>query len=114
MIESYSFGKMVINRQEYTQDLMILPDGTVLDHWWREVGHILSIRDLSPIVDSAPALLLVGTGMPGMMKPAASLVQDLHAKGIDLKIMPTQDAVAEFNRLKAEGTPFAACFHLTC
>lgn len=105
---------MVINGREYTKDLMILPDATVLDDWWRKSGHILSIGDLAPIVEPSPSLLLVGTGMPGLMKPDRSLVDDLGEKGIKVKIMPTRDAVAEFNRLEAQNSPCAACFHLTC
>jgi len=34
MIESYSFGQMVIDGQEYTSDLIIFPD-RINSSWWR-------------------------------------------------------------------------------
>lgn len=114
MIESYTFGKMVIDGREYTQDLMILPDGTVLDHWWRESGHVLSIRDLTPIIESSPAILIVGCGRYGMMKPDTSLLDELQRMEIQAKVMPTTEAVNAFNDTIRQGIPCAACFHLTC
>ena len=114
MIESYTFGNMRIDGREYTKDLVILPDGTVLDHWWRESGHVLSVGDLMTVIDSSPSLLIVGTGSPGLMRPDASLLDDLQSRGITAKVMPTAEAVTEFNLLAARESPCAGCFHLTC
>ena len=114
MIESYTFGKMQIEGREYTKDLVILPDGAVLDHWWRKSGHVLSVGDLVTVIDSSPSLLIVGTGSPGLMRPDASLLDDLQSREITAKVMPTAEAVTEFNLLAARGGACAGCFHLTC
>lgn len=97
MIELYTFGKMLIDGREYRQDLMILPNGTVIDQWWRKSGHVLSIHDLDPIIESSPAILIVGSGQYGMMKPDTSLLDQLRRMGIQTRIMPTEEAVRTFN-----------------
>ncbi len=114
MIDSYSFGSIVVEGEEFRKDIMILPDRTVIHPWWRKSGHALEMSDIEPIVDSRPSLLIVGTGSPGLMQPDPTLTAELQAKGIATQVMPTPDAVAEFNNLVSQNKPCAACFHLTC
>ena len=61
-IEKYSFGSITINGKEYTKDVIIFPD-KVLSPWWREEGHSLSLKDLKDVIESAPNLLIIGTGL---------------------------------------------------
>jgi hypothetical protein len=39
-IDSYKFGRIVIDGQAYSRDVIILPDRVIRD-WWRDSGHIL-------------------------------------------------------------------------
>ena len=114
MIESYSFGRMVIDGRELRKDLMILPDGTVDHPWWRRAGHSLCMDDIGPIIDASPDVLVVGTGRPGLMSPEPDLCAQLEAKGITVKVVSTSKAADEFNRLSGTDKQVAACFHLTC
>ena len=114
MITGYSFGRMEIGGEVYTKDLMILPDGTILHPWWRDSGHRLTLADIEPVLQSSPAVLVVGTGDPGLMTPEPGLIQELEGRGIEVDVLPTARAVDRFNRLTAEGRPCAGCFHLTC
>ncbi len=114
MITKYSFGRMEIDGEVYTKDLMILPNGTVRHPWWRRSGHRLSPADIEPILASSPGVVVVGTGDPGLMTPESGLIQELEVRGIEVAVLPTVRAVDRFNRLSAGGRPCAGCFHLTC
>ncbi len=114
MIESYSFGKMVIDGREYTKDLMILPNGEVVSPWWRKTGHELVASDIEVLVEARPGILVVGTGSPGMMKPDPCLRSALEASGTTMVAMPTKQAASEYNSLREQGENVGACFHLTC
>lgn len=114
IIESYSFGQMIIDGLEYGKDLMILPDGEIVCPWWRKTGHELILVDIEVIVTAKPSILVIGTGSSGLMRPATGLSTILKAKGIGTVILPTKQAANEYNSLKAKESKVAACFHLTC
>ncbi len=61
MIDSFSFGTMVIDGKPYTSDLIIFPDGRVQDAWWRARGHVLSANDIADLVDKKPKIIIAGT-----------------------------------------------------
>lgn len=112
-IDAYAFGRMQINGKTYTTDLFILPGGRVREHWWRRRGHAVGMADLVPVLSARPAVLVIGTGASGMMRPDPGLSADLASEGIRLVAIPSADAVRHFNALPPE-TRVAAAFHLTC
>jgi len=67
MIESYDFGRIVVNGRKFTSDVIIFPD-RINGNWWRREGDILSIDDVKKIVEGKPEVLIVGTGNSGLMK----------------------------------------------
>jgi len=73
IIETTSFGLIVIDGKKYTTDLIIYPDGRVKDSWWRKSGHRLSIDDIGELVASAPEVIVIGTGVNGLMEPVGGL-----------------------------------------
>lgn len=113
-IDGCAFGRMTINGRIYTRDLMIFPDGQIMDGWWRKRGHRFSAIDVHPLVDAHPDIIVAGTGINGMAHIAETLEVLLSQKGIDLQAMKTQGAVSTFNRLAEAGKHVAGCFHLTC
>lgn len=110
MIEHYSFGKIIIDGQTYTSDVIILED-TILDDWWRDQGHVLNPQDLQKVYEKSPDTLVVGTGAYGRMKVPEKTRSDIENKGINLIVEKTEDAVQTFNELQGSR---AAAFHLTC
>jgi hypothetical protein len=109
MIEHYSFGKIIINGQTYTSDVIILGD-TILD-WWRDQGHVLNPQDLQKVYEKSPDTLVVGTGAYGRMKVPEKTRSHTEGKGITIIVEKTEDAVKTFNELKGSK---AAALHLTC
>jgi hypothetical protein len=114
MITRYSFGVMEIDGAVCREDVMILPDGSVLQPWWRASGHVVTVADIEPVLAASPAALVVGTGSPSRMRPGADFERAVATRGIKATILPTKQAVEEFNRMTARGESCAGCFHLTC
>jgi hypothetical protein len=113
MIESFSFGNIVVNGITYTNDIKII-QGKVIPSWWRKKGHQVSIDDIQDIIDAGPDILVLGKGKPGMMKSTPSLCEFLKQKDIDLIEEKTSKAIKTFNRLFKQGKNVCAGFHLTC
>jgi len=66
-IEAYSFGKIVIDKEQFQSDVIIYPD-RVDDKWWRQEGHNLIISDLPFLPEHQPKILIIGQGKFGFMK----------------------------------------------
>ncbi|SFM94810.1 Mth938-like domain-containing protein [Thermodesulforhabdus norvegica] len=113
MIEDYGFGHMVINGRKYTADLKIISDRVISD-WWRREGHRLHIDDITDIIDARPEVVVLGTGAFGFMKVPSEVVDFLEARGIEVVVEKTKEAVKRFNGLKEAGRLVAGAFHLTC
>lgn len=113
MIDSYSFGKIVIDGVEYSSDLKIIK-GKVIPNWLRKSGHRVEIGDVEDIFKEKPGILVLGKGKPGLMKPAESFKKKIKENGIELIVEGTSKAIRTYNRLYREGRDVAAGFHLTC
>ncbi len=111
-IEQYEFGKMVVDGQAHSRDLIVYPD-RVQGGWWREEGHRLGLADLSEVVEARPEVLVVGQGAYGRMQVPDEVRQRIEAQGIELQIAPTREAVDLYARLTGTRRVVGA-FHLTC
>jgi len=112
-IDSYQFGKIVIDGTAYNSDCLILGN-SVQANWRRKQGHLLSVEDVQPMIKAKPAILVVGCGASGMMKFSEDIGQLLQEHGIELFKANTNKAVAKFNELAEKGENVAAALHLTC
>jgi hypothetical protein len=110
-IDDYRFGHIVIDGEERTRDVIILPDRVVPD-WWRRDGHSLVVSDLDHVIDELPERLLIGSGAYGRMKPSSTALEALERRGIDVEVLETAEAVKRYRRLDPRRT--AAALHLTC
>jgi hypothetical protein len=110
-IERYSFGRVTVEGREETRDVIVLPE-RVVSGWWRKDGHGLVLEDLADVLDELPERLLVGTGAYGQMHPDPQTLEALQARGIEVEVLPTENAVARYGELDPRST--AAALHLTC
>jgi hypothetical protein len=111
-VESYAFGRMVVDGEKHTNDLILLPD-RVEGNWWRNEGHRLSADDLDPVFDAEPDVLVVGTGANGVMDVPRETREAITDAGIELRIAKTGEAWRTYNDLQDERRA-AGAFHLTC
>ncbi len=113
-IDDYRHGRMVIDGDTETKDLIITAEG-IHRHWWRNEGHVLAPDDLDTVWHQKPRLLVVGTGSTGRMRADASLAAEAARRGVMIEMMPTAQAAERFNELVGEGAAdVAGAFHLTC
>ncbi len=110
-IDDYSFGRIVVDGEEETFDVIVLPR-RVVRNWWRLEGHRLVLEDLADVLDELPERLVVGTGAYGRMVPDSDALERLRARGVAVEALPTGDAVRRYRELDPERT--AAALHLTC
>jgi hypothetical protein len=112
-IDSYQFGKIVIDGVDYSSDCIILGN-SVQANWWRKQGHLLSAEDLQPIIAAKPTVLIVGCGASGLMNISDEARHVLLEEDIQLEAVDTAKAVERFNELSKTGVNIAAALHLTC
>ena len=84
-IESYSFGKIVIQGKVFTSDVIIYPGG-VDAAWWRKEGHLLQVEDLAEALRTKPGVLVIGTGYFGVMRVPRETIERISTLGIDVKM----------------------------
>jgi hypothetical protein len=111
MIESFSFGQIVIDERAYQNDVIIYPDH-VREEWWRGEGHVLNKEDVEEIVACKPDILLIGTGYGGLKVPAET-ARHIESKGIQLIVEKTEKICERYNELSPSQKVIAA-LHLTC
>jgi hypothetical protein len=112
LIESYSFGRIVIDGKIFTSDVIIYPD-KVDDSWWRKRRHILQKEDLIEVVKCNPEILIVGTGANGLMIIPDETKKFVKSKGIELISKETREACDVYNGLKGS-RKIVAALHITC
>ena len=110
-IEGYSFGRVTVDGEEHTKDLIVLP-GRVVGNWWRRDGHSLVMEDLDEVLEDLPPTLVVGSGANQRMKPQPETIQKLKARGVEVHVLPTDQAVRRYSELDPASS--AAALHLTC
>jgi hypothetical protein len=112
-IDSYQFGRIVIDGVAYNSDCLIV-SGSVKANWWRRQGHSLSIKDLQVVIEAKPEVLVVGCGSSGMMVVPQETREVLKQQGIQVEVYNTSEAAQRFNELSQAGTNVALALHLTC
>jgi len=110
-LEDYRFGRVTVDGQEHSRDLIVLPD-RVVPNWWRREGHSLTMEDLDAVLDELPARLVLGIGAYGRLQPNPAAIAELERRGISVECMPTAAAVQRYRELDEHDT--AAALHLTC
>lgn len=110
-IEQYSFGHIIVDGEEQTRDVIVLPDRVLAD-WWRADGHRLVLADLDDVIEELPERLLVGTGAHGQLRPDPEALEQLRRRGVEVEALPTDEAVLRYGQLDPRRT--AAALHLTC
>jgi len=112
MIDSYEFGRIVVDGRAFNSDVIIYPEKVKSD-WWRKEGHQLGNDDLEDVLDQRPEVIVVGTGNPGIMKVLPETEKLIKSQKIELIIQPTEEACRTYNRLSS-GRKVIAMLHLTC
>ena len=111
-IDSYDFGRIVIDGKTYNSDLILFED-RIRSNWWRKSGHRLIPEDIKGILEDKPEILIVGTGAFGHMVVSEETKEVLRENNIGLIAQKTKEACKTYSKLSKEKKVVAA-FHLTC
>ncbi|NXD24439.1 AAMDC protein, partial [Spelaeornis formosus] len=140
-IASLSWGQMKVKGCSTTyKDCKVWPGGSRT--WdWRETGTNVSLlfttlhlkqdsengpensvehspgvqpADLEEVVKKGVKTLVIGRGMSEALQVPASTVDYLKKNGIEVLVLQTEKAVAEYNALAAQGVRVGGLFHSTC
>lgn len=113
MIDSYSFGQIVVDGKRYTNDIIIFPH-RIKGNWWRKIGHRIDIEDLKEVFQERPEILVVGTGYFGFVKVPVEVKEHVNRNGIKLITQSTKEACNTFNSILKSGKKVVAALHLAC
>ena len=113
MIESFSFGNIVVDGVTYQHDIKIIHDH-VVPQWWRKSGHRVDIEDVADLLAAKPETIVLGKGLPGLMSSSKVLKILLADQGIRLIEQKTALAIRTYNQILQEGHDVAGGFHLGC
>jgi hypothetical protein len=113
MIEHYEFGRITIDGEGHTSDVIIWPEG-VDDTWWRVEGHSLCQEDLVPVLDKKPDVVVIGTGTAGVMEVPPEIVRYMKMRCREVHVLRTDQACEVYNKLAGSERRVVAALHLTC
>ena len=99
-----------VNELELRSSFFVTPDELVAD-WPARAAQELQPEDMAPLLDRAPAVVLLGTGGRLRFPPAAVLAACL-TRGIGIEVMDNAAAARTFNLLANEGRRVLAAFLL--
>lgn len=108
-ISHYEFGSYIIDGKRYERDIKII-DGRITS--WH--NHHLALDDVEDAVKSHPEIIIIGTGMHGVLEVTDEIRDYIESRGIELVIVKTKEACSEFNSLTLHGKKVAAILHGTC
>lgn len=111
-IESYDFGRIVIDGKTYTSDVILTTEGVKPD-WWRREGHSLCPEDLKDVLTVQVEVVIIGCGAHGILQVPRDTRRWLSETGRELVALPTQAACDRYNELAGSAKVIAA-LHLTC
>jgi len=112
IIDSYQLGLISVNGKKYASDVIIFPD-RVKDDWWRKSSHQLCLEDIAEVIAKNPEVLIVGTGVSGLVEVLPEVRQAVDARGIKLIAQTTDQACHTYNQL-CQSRRVVAALHLTC
>ena len=112
-IDSYSFGRIVIDGRAYTSDVIIYRD-RVDASWWRKEGHRLHPADIIDALNAHPDILIIGTGYEGVMAVPKEVLAYIASQGAEARVEKTAKAVELYNALQGKKDHVIAALHITC
>ncbi len=112
-IDYYSFGIICVDGTKYSSDIILYPDGSINNSWWRQEGHNLHINDLDRTARMQPEIVVIGSGANNMMKIEKRTMDYLENICSRIIVDKTEKAVKIYNKLSPSHA-VTGLFHLFC
>ncbi len=120
LLESTGFGWLIAKGTRYDHDLMITSDARLLPrpkHLSKKYGGwhtVLGPEEIEPVLAGNPEILLIGCGQFSLLPIRDETRTLAAARGVQIEIASTPDALTRYEWLVAEGKRVAAILHITC
>ena len=109
IINSTSFRSITVDNKVFPHDIWIFVNGSIKE---RNMNHEFTIEEFEIITKDNPDVLIIGTGMYGVVKIKEEVIKKAKEKKIELIIDKTPVAIKKFNEIKDRKV--AAAMHTTC
>lgn len=117
-IDSVGWGNIIVNGQRYHEVLISGQNVESRDdeRLENELGtdHAIGDWEIEKLLTGQPEIIIVGTGVAGVLKVSEKVKEKLVAGGAEVKVLLTPQAVSEFNRLVSDGKRVNVLIHTTC
>jgi hypothetical protein len=115
-ITSFSWGQVDVESLGSFKDVKLFPGGGRA--WdWGETGTEhdpgVQLSDVEELLEHGAEVVVLTQGVLGQLKIMPETIAALEARGIDVHVMKTKEAVMEYNRL-AQTRPVGCLLHSTC
>lgn len=110
-IKAYAPGEIQVNENSYTHSLIISAE-TLITDWRPQSLTDLKVLDWQIIIDLAPEVVLLGTGLTFKVPPAA-LLAPLYQNNIGVEFMDTGAACRTYIVLASENRTVIAALLIT-
>ena len=117
IINNLAWGKMSIDGLGSGKDYKLWPGGG-RDWDWTETGthHVPGIQpeDVEELLANGARVVVLSQGQMQRLKTCPQTLAVLKARGIDVHMTETRQAVKLYNRLARQGEAVGGLFHSTC
>jgi hypothetical protein len=116
-IKDVSWGRLEVEgKAEPYKDAKLFPGGSC--EWnWRRTGTShrpgIQIADVQELLDHGATVVVLSRGMAECLHVPRETLEFLKERQIAVHVLPTQQAVALYNKL-AQTEPVGGLFHTTC
>ena len=110
-ITGVRFGEIEIDKKIYYSDMIVWWDGKVE---FRTKSHVFDINEFLKISEKKPELIVIGTGISGIIRIEEEVLQVAEEKGIDIYTEISEKAADMFNAFIADKKRVVAVLHSTC
>lgn len=116
-ITSISWGTTRVQDAGTFKDAKLWPGGA--RRWdWDETGtrHDPGIQpaDVQELLDHGARAVVLSRGMNRRLQVMDETVEMLEDRGVDVEVLPTEEAVERYNERASDGEPVGALIHSTC
>lgn len=110
LVRGFAAGELLIGAEVFRRPVIVTIDRIIAD--WPVVDAAgLTLADLRPVIDLAPEVILIGTGIRQRFPPAGVTMEVLRM-GIGIEVMDTAAACRTYNVLAAELRRVAAALFI--
>lgn len=109
-INAYQPGQVIINKQIYTNSIIITPE-QIITNWAPQSFAEITADNLKIILDKVPQIVIIGTGEQQHFLDQELLLPFLQQR-IGIEIMNTDAACRTYNVLMSEGRNVVAALVL--